>query len=159
MLQSHCQYADGLVGIILTTLRGLNSEIILKARQEDYLAAPLRMSTRSYNRLSSSQIVGSGLRDIYPQRTLSIFFPQEIARQDPPTLCSKQQEVRGLHPVGALFPKKSAHHSKISRSATRFYSRKHSDDARFCTAKPEGTRRGFQSSTMKCSGACRYIEP
>ena len=43
----------------------------------------------------------------------------------------------------------------IPRSATRFCSRKHSDDACSCSTRLEGTRRGFQNSTMKCSGACR----
>ena len=31
---------------------------------------------------------------------------------------------------------------------------KHLDDACTYSAGPEGTRRGFQNSTMKCSGAC-----
>ena len=51
---------------------------------------------------------------------------------------------------------KSTHHSKIQRSATWFHSRKHSDNTYSCSTRPEGTRRGFQSSTMKCLGACRY---
>ena len=55
-----------------------------------------------------------------------------------------------------FFLQKGTHHAKISQSATRFRSRKHSDDACSCSARPKGTRRGFQSSTMKCSGACRY---
>ena len=54
-----------------------------------------------------------------------------------------------------FFLQKGTHHVKISRSATRFRSRKHSDDACSCSTRPEGTRRGFKSSTMKCSGACR----
>ena len=54
-----------------------------------------------------------------------------------------------------FFLQKGTHHAKISRSATRFRSRKHSDDSCSCSAGSEGTRRGFQSSTMKCSGACR----
>jgi hypothetical protein len=64
-------------------------------------------------------------------------------RQDPLTLCSKQQEARGLHSVSVLFWK-SAHHSKISRSATWLLSRKHSNEACFYSARPEETRRGFQ---------------
>ena len=51
-----------------------------------------------------------------------------------------------------FFKNKGTHHPKISRSATQFHSRKHSDDACSYSARPEGTRRGFQSSTM---GACR----
>ena len=51
-----------------------------------------------------------------------------------------------------FFLQKGAHHPKISRSATWFRSRKHSDDACSYSARPEGTRRGFQSSTMKCWG-------
>ena len=54
-----------------------------------------------------------------------------------------------------FFLQKGTHHAKISRSATRFRSRKHSDDACSCSTRHEGTRRGFQNSTMKCSGACR----
>ena len=44
-----------------------------------------------------------------------------------------------------FFLQKGAHHPKISRSATRFRSRKHSDDACSCSTRPKGTRRGFQS--------------
>ena len=55
-----------------------------------------------------------------------------------------------------FFLQKSTHHLKIPRNATRFHSRKHSDNACSCSARPEGTRRSFQSSTIKCSGACRY---
>ena len=54
-----------------------------------------------------------------------------------------------------FFLQKGMHHSKIPESTTWFYSTKHSDDACFYSARPEGTRRSFQSSTMKCSGACR----
>ena len=42
-----------------------------------------------------------------------------------------------------FFLQKGTHHSKIPRSATWFYSRKHSDDACFYSARPKGTRRGF----------------
>ena len=79
-----------------------------------------------------------------------------ISRKDPQAPCAKQQEAQGLHPNGStFFFKKDTYHAKISRSATRFRSRKHSDDARSCSTRLEGTRRGFQNSTMKCSGACR----
>ena len=54
-----------------------------------------------------------------------------------------------------FFLQKGTHHSKIPESATWFCSEKYSDDACFYSARPEGTRRGFQSSTMKFSGACR----
>ena len=53
------------------------------------------------------------------------------------------------------FFQKSTHHSKIPRSATRFHSRKHSDDVCSYSTRLEGAKRDFQSSTMKCSGACR----
>ena len=54
-----------------------------------------------------------------------------------------------------FFLQKGTQHSKIPESATWFHSRKHSDNACFYSTRPKGTRRGFQSSTMKCSGACR----
>ena len=38
------------------------------------------------------------------------------------------------------------------RSATRFRTGKYSGNACSCSARPEGTRRSFQNSTMKCSG-------
>ena len=53
----------------------------------------------------------------------------------------------------------SAHHSKISRSATWFLSRKHSTEACFYSTRPEGIRIGFQSSTIQCLGTNRYIVP
>ena len=82
---------------------------------------------------------------------------RKISRKDPQAPCAKQQEARGLHPNGStFFFKKGTHHAKISRSATRFCSRKHTDDTCSCSTRLEGTRRGFQNSTMKCSGACRY---
>ena len=61
----------------------------------------------------------------------------------------------GGYMMGVLFIQKSTHHSKIPRSATWFHSRKHSGDACSYSARPGGTRQGFRSSTMKCSGACR----
>ena len=80
-----------------------------------------------------------------------------ISRKDPQAPCAKQQEARGLHPNGSnFFFKKGTHHAKISRSAARFRSRKHSDDACSYLMRLEGTRRGFQNSTVKCSGAYRY---
>ena len=57
--------------------------------------------------------------------------------------------------MGVLFLPKSTHHSKIPGNATWFHSRKHSGDACSCSTRPGGTRQGFRSSTMKCSGACR----
>ena len=42
---------------------------------------------------------------------------------------------------------------KIPRSTTWFHSGKHSDDACTYSAGHEGTRRGFQNSTMKYSEA------
>ena len=53
------------------------------------------------------------------------------------------------------FFQKSTHHSKIPRSATRFHSRKHLDVICSYSTRPEGAKRVFQSSTMKCLGACR----
>ena len=71
-------------------------------------------------------------------------------------LVPNSERLEGYTQMGILFLQKSTNHSKIPRSATRFHSRKHSDDACSCSARPEGTRRGFQSSTMKCLGVCRY---
>ena len=91
-------------------------------------------------------------------------FKKRTSGKDPQAPCAKQQEAQGLHPNGStfffkkvhtFFLQKGTHHAKISQSATRFRSRKHSDDACSCSARPERTRRGFQSSTMKCSRACR----
>ena len=105
-----------------------------------------------------------------PNRAISKFFLKKnpgtcsgrlrrrikaISRQDPPAPCSKQQEAWGLHPDGCTFSSKSTHHLKFSRSATWFRSKKHSDDACSYSTRSEGTRRGIQSSTMKCSRACR----
>ena len=70
-------------------------------------------------------------------------------------LVPNSKRLRGYTQMGILFLQKSTNHSKIPRSATRSHSRKHSDNACSNSARPEGTRRGFQSSTMKCSGACR----
>jgi hypothetical protein len=95
--------------------------------------------------------IGSGAAGYISLADASKIFDKELKTRPSNSLF---QIARGLGAtlIECTFPK-SAHHSKISRSATRFHSRKHSDDACFYSAKPEGTRRGFQSSTMKCSGA------
>ena len=70
-------------------------------------------------------------------------------------LIPNSKRLGGYTKMGVFFLQKSTHHSKIPRSAIWFHSRKYSDDACSYSTMPEGTRRGFQSSTMKCSGACR----
>ena len=79
-----------------------------------------------------------------------------LKRRPSSSLCQKARGSGATPKWEYFFLQKGTHHAKISRSATRFRSRKHSDDACSCSARPEGTRRGFQNSTMKCSGACRY---
>ena len=70
-------------------------------------------------------------------------------------LVPNSKRLRGYTQMGILFLQKSTNHSKIPRSATRFRSGKHSDDACTYSIGPKGTRRGFQNSTIKCSGAYR----
>ena len=85
-------------------------------------------------------------------------FDEESGRLQEKTLkllVPNSKRLGGYIHMGVLFFQKSTHHTKISRSATRFQSRKHSDDACSCSTGLEGTRRGFQNSTMKCSGACQ----
>ena len=78
-----------------------------------------------------------------------------LKRRPSSSLCQKARGSGATPKWEYFFLQKGTHHVKISRSATRFRSRKHSDDACFYLARPEGTRRSFQNSTMKCSGACR----
>ena len=85
-------------------------------------------------------------------------FDEESGRLQEKTLkllVPNSKRLGGYIHMGVLFFKKGTHHTKISRSATRFQSRKHSDDACSCSTRLEGTSRGFQNSTMKCSGACQ----
>ena len=70
------------------------------------------------------------------------------------SLCQKARGSGATSKWGYFF-QKDTRHAKILRSTTRFRSRKHSDDACSCSTRLEGTRRGFQNSTMKCSGACQ----
>ena len=78
-----------------------------------------------------------------------------LKRRPSSSLCQKARGSGATPKLEYFFLQKGTHHAKISRSATRFRSRKHSDDTCSYLARPEETRRGFQSSTMKCSGACR----
>ena len=78
-----------------------------------------------------------------------------LKRRPSSSLCQKARGSGAIPKWEYFFLQKGTHYAKISRSATRFRSRKHLDDACSCSARPKGTRRGFQSSTMKCSGACR----
>ena len=78
-----------------------------------------------------------------------------LKRRPSSSLCQKARGSGATPKWEYFFLQKGTHHAKISRSATRFHSRKYSDDACSYSTRPEGTRRGFQSSTMKCSGACR----
>ena len=70
------------------------------------------------------------------------------------SLCQTARGSGATSKWGYFF-QKDTRHAKILRSTTRFRSRKHSDDACSCSTRLEGTRRGFQNSTMKCSRACR----
>ena len=78
-----------------------------------------------------------------------------LKRRPSSSLCQKARGSGATPKWEYFFLQKGTHHAKILRSATRFHSKKHSDDACSCSARPERTRRGFQSSTIKCSGACR----
>ena len=79
-----------------------------------------------------------------------------LKRRPSSSLCQKARGSGATSKWEYFFLQKGTHQPKISRSATWFRSRKHSDDACSCSTRPKGTRRGFQSSTMKCSGACWY---
>ena len=79
-----------------------------------------------------------------------------LKRRPSSSLCQKARGLGATSKWEYFFLQKGTHHAKISRSATRCRSRKHSDDACSCSTRLEGTGRGFQNSTMKCSGACQY---
>ena len=95
-----------------------------------------------------------------PDRAISEFFltfneeTEQFQDKILQLLVPNSKRLGGYTQMDELFSK-STHHSKIQRSATWFHSRKHSGDACSCSAGPGGTRQGFRSSTMKCSGACR----
>jgi hypothetical protein len=83
-----------------------------------------------------------------------IFSFLMIKIQDPPTLCSKYQEARGLHSVSALFQK--VHTTQRSQEALHGFTQESTWTKLVPTQQDlKKTRRDFQSSTMKCSGACR----
>ena len=116
-----------------------------------------------HQKTSSTQTTSRHYDKKNPERAIFEFFLIKLqqtnratSRQDPPAPCSKYQEAQGLQPDGCTFLQKSTHHSKVPRSATRFHSRKHSDDVCYYSSRPEKAKRDFQSSTMKCSGTCRY---
>ena len=91
----------------------------------------------------------------YMLRNPSTKNQSEFKRRPSSFLCQKARGSGATPKWEYFFLQKGTHHVKISRSATRFRSRKHSDNACFYLARPEGTRQSFQNSTMKCSGACR----
>ena len=88
--------------------------------------------------------------------SLSTKNQEDFKKRPSSSLCQTARGSGATSKWGYFFLQKGTHHAKISRSATRFRSRKHSDDACSCSTRLEGTRRGFQNSTMKCSAACRY---
>ena len=99
----------------------------------------------------SSQIVGSGLRDVYPQRMHSNFFEKKLQIMPSNSLF---QTARGS---GATLSKCS-----FSEKCTpledfkKHYMvslRKHSDKPCFYLARPGVTRR-LPRSTIQCAGAC-----
>ena len=76
----------------------------------------------------------------YMLRSPSTKNQRDFKRRPSSSLC---QTARGLGATPEweyFFLQKGTHHAKISRSATRFRSRKHSNDACFYLARPEGTR-------------------
>ena len=91
----------------------------------------------------------------YMLRSPSTKNQSDFKRRPSSSLCQIARGSGATPKWEYFFLQKGTHHAKISRSATWFRSRKHSDDACSCSTRPEGTRRGFQSSTIKCSGACR----
>ena len=88
----------------------------------------------------------------YTLRSPSTKIQGNFKRRPSSSLCQTARGSRATPKWEYFFLQKGTHHAKISRSTTRFRSRKHSDDACSCSSRPKGTRRGFQSSTMKCSG-------
>jgi hypothetical protein len=97
---------------------------------------------------TSTRTQARRLRDTYPQ---GMFFSWEVYRKRPSNSVFQTARGSGATLSDALFPK-SAHHSKISRSATWFLSSKHLDDTCFLSARPRGTRRGFQDQPYSARG-------
>ena len=73
-----------------------------------------QQTTREFTKNNASEFFQNQRTQINAQRLQKekISVPRTNQTQDPPTLCSKQQEARGLHSVSAPFFQKSAHHSK-----------------------------------------------
>ena len=79
--------------------------------------------------------------------------PKSKTTENKPQHKSEQFQDKTLQLLVPNSKRPGGYTQKISRSATRFRSEKHPDNACTCSARPEGTRRGFQSSTIKYSGA------
>ena len=73
-----------------------------------------QQTTREYAKNNASEFFLNQRTRINAQRLQQgkISVPWTNQTQDPPTLCSKQQEARGLHSVSALFLQKSTRHRK-----------------------------------------------
>ena len=81
--------------------------------------------------------------------------PKRKTTENKPEHKSEQFQDKTLQLLVPNTKKLGGYTQKIPRSATWFRSGKHSDDACSCSTRLEGTRQGFQNSTMKCLGACR----
>ena len=82
-----------------------------------------------------------------------------ISRRPSSSLCQIARGSGATPKWEYFFLQKGAHHANISRSATWFRSRKHSDDACSCSARPEGTRRGFQKLNHEVLGGLSVRDP
>ena len=82
--------------------------------------------------------------ELFPMNISLSINQSDFKRRPSSCLCQKARGSGVTPKWEYFFLQKATHQPKISRSATRFHSRKHSNDACFYLARPEGTKRDFQ---------------
>ena len=107
-----------------------------------------QQTTREFAKNNASEFFQNQRPQINAQRLQKekISVPRTNQTQDPPTLCSKQQEARGLHSVSVLFLKKSAHHSKDFFKSAILKQHKIQDPTAPCSKQQEA--RGLHSVSV-----------
>ena len=121
----------------------------------------LQKSAR-HQKTSSTQTTSRHYDKKNPERAIFEFFLIKLrrtiratSRQDPPAPCSNSKRLEGYNQMDVLFLQKALT-TRRSQEALQGFAPE-STRMTFCSysTRLERAKRDFQSSTMKCSGACR----
>jgi hypothetical protein len=116
----------------------------------DYLAASLSILFSNPGADYKYLDTDSGAAGYISSEDVFKFFVRKLQRRPSNSLFQNSKRL-GATLSECIFLE-SAHNSKISRSTTWLLSRNHSNEACFYSARPRGTRRGFQDQPYSARG-------